>query len=758
MIEMSEQAIVEKKSIEIPFDFDPFQLEAFEAIDKGNHTLVSAPTGCGKTQVAYYLIEKKKGKKVIYTCPIKALCNEKYSDLTKKYDDIDIGLMTGDIILNPDGNLIIMTTEVLLNLINSKDVEDFCPSGIIFDEAHYLNDEGRGHVWEKCIITSVKKYDCQMVLLSATIGNTDDIIHWLNEINPHRECVNIVKTERPVPLREYVIDNTKCRNFEKKIKCDDSEVEVEYEVSNVTNDPNPEQYNLLPLNYENYNDVKKYWNELGECNYSIYYELQTLCNQINSNPILGMPAIIFVISKKKCEDLAHNIDQSYITTEERKIILNFYDKKLEKYKCCLQFGFLRRCLEKGIAYHHSGLIPNIREAVELLIKQKLIKLVFATETFAVGLNFPVKTVVITGMNKPCENGFRNFTVSEYKQMAGRAGRRFLDDYGNVIIWLYLNKNIRKVNRYPEWIEINYIINGSVDNISSQFMIEPRYVLSNIDTYGDISLKSFKLYDKKANDYCAQIPEKFVKLYDIEKNIQEYSKKGISYIDKNYNKLWKKLKENDQNEYKQMLKDIQSMSIKTEVDIFNEIQNDITHFLLYHNFIVKNDGNYSLTSKGELAINFNEINSIIFVNHYEEIFKKKEYIIPILSMFIDDGFKLRRDEIIVWEIEDIEEWEYLINNNYNEYINKVPKWTFYPKNFLIVNEWLMNPKITIDEISLNFDCDIGLIIRILIKMYQIVDELLINLVKINKTDYYEFLLENKNLLLRPPLTIESLYIN
>ena len=191
---------------------------------------------------------------------------------------------------------------------------------------------------------------------------------------------------------------------------------------------------------------KKYWERLEQYGYSEKFELETLCNQISSDPKLGIPAIIFCFSKKQCESNAQSIEESsFISVEERTEILRFYDSNLREFKDCSQYIQLRKVIEKGIAYHHSGLIPKIREVVEFLIKNKLIKIVFATETFAVGLNFPVKTVVFTSFSKPTERGFRFLTVSEYKQMAGRAGRRFLDLFGNVIFMFF---NTKPKNKFP----------------------------------------------------------------------------------------------------------------------------------------------------------------------------------------------------------------------------------------------------------------------------------------------------------------------
>jgi len=481
-------------SIKTKYELDTFQLEACENIDNGFNILVSAPTGSGKTAIAEYAIEftKKKNSllQIIYTCPIKSLCNEKYRDMvishTSANTNYTIGLMTGDIIINPDGDIIIMTTEVLYNLITNKEKE-FNPGCVIFDEAHYINDDGRGHIWEKCIIYSLEKYDSLLVLLSATIGNIDTLMDWLNNINENKKFKKVIKTLRPVPLREYLIDNAKIRNFKKKVNENESEEKLI-----VTDDPAEELYELLELNDLNYTKVKKYWSKLEEFNYSIRFELQTLCNQIASNPNLGVPAIIFVLSKNKCIDFAEMCTSVYVNFQEQNQILHFYDENLKEFETNSQYINLRKIISKGVAYHHSGLIPKIREVVEFLIKNKLIKIVFATETFAVGLNFPVKTVVLTSLNKPSEKGFRNLYVSEYKQMAGRAGRRFIDQYGNVILWLYNDKPKHKFP-YPSWNEINSIIAGPVNNVTSKFVIEPNYLLKNLDYYKNITLKTFKYY-------------------------------------------------------------------------------------------------------------------------------------------------------------------------------------------------------------------------------------------------------------------------
>jgi superfamily II RNA helicase len=715
------------------YNLDTFQLEACDCIDKEINVLVSAPTGSGKTAIAEYSIEKTKEKypdgKIVYTCPIKSLCNEKYYDMCISYNKINqelntnyqIGLMTGDIIINPDADIIIMTTEVLYNLTVSK--EDFKPKCVIFDEVHYINDESRGHIWEKCLISCLLSWDCYLTLLSATIGNIDSLITWLNSINLKKTFKKIVKTERPVPLKEWVI-------------ADEAKL----------------------ITGETYEETKKYWIKREKDGYSVKHELERLCKKIqltlDDDPELnvwfGVPAIFFVLSKNKCIELAEMVSINFANPEEQIEILKFYDYNLKEFSSCSQYINLRKVISRGIAYHHSGLIPKIREVVEFLMKRKLIKVVFATETFAVGLNFPVKTVVMTSLIKPTENGFRNLQVSEYKQMAGRAGRRFIDTVGHVIFWFYPYCNLK--DAYPNWATINSIINGPVNSIDSKYLIEPNYIIKNINNnktriYTD---NSFKFYnsDKEIKNNKVIIPDKFKKLYDIELKIREFNEIGISYTDKNYKKILQKLSKQDKCEYDEFIKNIFNKT-KTEYENFIEWETFIIDFLIKHELIERDDK--KLTTKGEIALKFNEINPVLFINEFEKIFENKDNILPILSMFIDDGKKKDVTN------NNLEYWDKLIYGEYKSFVNVCPKWNYYPINFLIIKEWLDDENITLDEISINYDLDIGIIVKILIKMYQIAEELIQNLTHINMADLSEYLNKQKQLLIRHPLKIESLYI-
>jgi superfamily II DNA/RNA helicase len=743
------------------YTLDAFQEEACECIDKGINVLVSAPTGSGKTAIAEYSIERTKEKypegKIIYTCPIKSLCNEKYYDMVGSYEKINkemgttytIGLMTGDIIINPDADIIIMTTEVLYNLImgahkeKDKKILDtekidtekidtetgskiFEPKCVIFDEVHYINDDSRGHVWEKCIISCLLGWDCYLTLLSATIGNIDSMIAWLNSINPAKKFKSIVKTERPVPLKEWIV-------------CDKA---------------------ILPISGENYERTKKYWIKQEKDGYSVGHELNKLCKLIeltNDDDAelelwFGMPVIFFVLSKIKCIELAEMVTHTFTTYEEHNHIMTFFDHNLKEFSNCSQYVNLRKIIGKGIAYHHSGLIPKIREVVEFLIKRKFIKVVFATETFAVGLNFPVKTVVMTSLTKPSELGMRNLEVSEYKQMAGRAGRRFIDKVGHVIFWFYPYCNVK--DPYPLWSIVNLVINGPINSVESKYLIDPNYIIKTIGQnrsriYTDNSFKFYK--ENKTISSSPTVSDKFKKLFDIELKTREFEKLGISYVDKSRKKLFQKLSKDEQNEFNLLVKQTFSKS-KSQYENFIDWETDIIDFLKSSDLVTQSDEKYCLTTKGEIAICFNEINPVIFANEYPKILESSEDILPILSMFIDDGKKNNsnpRNSIVDY-------WEKLLYSKYSAYVEKCPKWNFYPTNSFLINDWLSDTSITLDQLSIDYEIDIGIIVKILIKMYQLAEELIKNLEKINRADLADYLNGQKQLLIRHPLKIESLY--
>lgn len=353
-------------------------------------------------------------------------------------------------------------------------------------------------------------------------------------------------------------------------------------------------------------------------------------------------------------------------------------------------------------------------------------------------------------------------------MAGRAGRRFLDLCGNVIIMLFGSKTIKtnsNLNPYPKWIEISNITNGKLPNIQSKYISEPNYILKNIETnfYREMSCKSFKYY-KSIKSNKIEIPKKYSNLYLIDKKIKEFASNGISYNDKNYSKLLNKFTKAEQTEYKKLLNQVFNNKL-SELEIQNNLEDTFRDFLLSNDFIQKISNNYFLTLKGNLAIKFNETNSIIFSNNIDKILSNSSNIIPILSLWIDDGFK----SINYIPDRDLQlELDYWTNQMtlYSNYIGFYPKWTFWINNYPVIKYWLELPNNSsyntipneLDHISEYFQIDLGTFVKILIKLYQVVGELLDNLNSINRPDLFDKLFQNKEKLIRHPLKIESLYVN
>ena len=747
------------------YTLDEFQRVANHYIDQSINgsinILVSAPTGSGKTAIAEYGIKNCKIKdpkaKIIYTCPTKSLSNEKYYDMVNSWTklnleldtDYKIGLITGDQVINPDADILIMTVEVLYNIQKCSKKETI--SCVIFDEFHYINDDTRGHIWEKCIINCLTDYSATIILLSATIGNIDMVINWLNSVMPGKTFIPIVKTGRPVPLRTWIIDPWKPNPEINGVRINDTWT--------------PYKDNILELTELNYYTVKKKWENFLNINQSLNRMCQLIQLSTEDDAELkiwfGLPAIFFVLSKKKCQLLASLVESTFVTVSESDSILSFYDYHLRGYETFEQYIEIRKLVERGICYHHSGLMPIVREVIEFLIKKKLIKIIFATETFAVGLNFPVKTVVLTSLIKPSDGGKRNLYVNEYMQMAGRAGRRHVDTVGHIIHWyqpMFVNTRYT-INKYPSWNDVNIVVNGKVEGVYSKYLIDPNYVLQSIEM-DKCTSNSFKFH--KLNKIIQNIDDKvpisknIKSLLDIEDKIEEFGKAGIKYVDKSFKKLLQKLTITEKTEY-ELLKEKRKPKDKNEYEKIIDYRNYIIAFLQTHEFvkyeIVENI--YVLTEKGKLSKEMTEINPIIFIMDMEYILSDVLKIIPILSMFIDDG-KNCKDIIMCHQIEYFS--QKIINKTgiYYPYMD-CPKWKFYPNNYNLMNDWINSEEVlTIDHVSKKYGMDSGTIIKILVKMYQITEELISNLNKINKADIAEILNQKKILIIREPVKLESMY--
>lgn len=468
----------EEEFAKFPFDLDSFQKHSIASINNDKNVLVTAFTGSGKTLVAEYAIMKslEHKKKIIYTSPIKSLSNQKFYEFKQKFPDASVGIMTGDIKFNPFGNIIIMTTEILRNMlykINNRGESDTLNIDIdlnkevdtvVFDEIHYINDVERGKVWEECIIMLPKHI--KLVMLSATIDKAAEFATWIYKVR--ERGISLIPTfKRYVPLKHYFY-----LHGESKDK--DTPLDL---ISNKLVDILDENGKFYKENYHKLVGVKR--------NYDKYIKKQHYKKNGIFGPVVDFlieknlcPALFFVFSRKKCEEYATCIFKSLISAEEQHLVEKTIEKQLmklpdyQKYLNLEQFHNIKTLLSKGIAIHHSGLIPVFKELIEILFSQKLIKVLFATETFAVGVNMPTKTVLFTELRKRDNTSYRVLLPQEYTQMAGRAGRRGLDKVGYVIHLPNLFEELTT-------LEMETMMSGKSQHIVSKFTIDYQFVLKTM---------------------------------------------------------------------------------------------------------------------------------------------------------------------------------------------------------------------------------------------------------------------------------------
>ncbi|MBS3136198.1 DEAD/DEAH box helicase [Candidatus Woesearchaeota archaeon] len=416
---------------------DDFQIRAIRQIENNNSVVVSAPTGTGKTLIADYTISKflNAKRRVIYTAPIKALSNQKYKDFTKDYGKEMVGIMTGDIVINPEAPLLVMTTEIYRNMLLTHDAVISYVSYVIFDEIHYISDPERGTVWEESIIFSPQ--NIRYLCLSATIPNAAEFAEWISSIKAHPVIV-VDYDKRAVPLKHYVYD--------KSIGLFKTE---DLAVSGIQ--PNPL---IRGQNTADHMDVVR---------------------QLKDK----MPAIFFVFNRKNCEKFARELskDKDYTTKQQKAEIISYTREHVSKEVSQMNsYARLKSCIVKGVAYHHAGLLPNLKEIVEGLFEKGLIYVLYATETFAVGVNMPAKTVCFNSLEKYDGISFRYLNSKEYFQLAGRAGRRGIDKEGTVIALID--------RRRADVARIKQLVTKDIEPIVSEFRLSVNTVLNLVKNHND----------------------------------------------------------------------------------------------------------------------------------------------------------------------------------------------------------------------------------------------------------------------------------
>lgn len=439
---------------------DPFQEEAIGWIDKEHSVLVSAPTGAGKTLIAESAIAKalSRNETVIYTAPIKALSNQKYRDFRAQYGNDHVGILTGDVSINAEAPIVVMTTEIYRNSL-FENLDRIKKVGwVIFDEVHYLDDPERGTVWEEALLFT--PLEIRILALSATVPNVGELADWIRSIH-ERPIAVIEESHRPVPL-EFI--------FQCQGKILDSTARLRSE------------------GYFNRDD----WRLSSRERRRGFRPMRAKANRLDHliKHLIDqnrLPAIYFVFGRRRTEIFAWEAAAfDFLTGAEREKIVSLYDSLLEKYDLVNEKSAqdIRPLIEQGISYHHAGMLPTLKEVIEQLFTSRLIKLIFTTETFALGINMPARSVILDELEKFYGTGFRHLKTRDFYQMAGRAGRRGMDERGFVYVRIHPNDI-----PYPE---VERVLFGKNEPIRSQFNAAYATLLN---LYRDLGRNLVRIYPR-----------------------------------------------------------------------------------------------------------------------------------------------------------------------------------------------------------------------------------------------------------------------
>jgi len=405
-----------------PFPYDPFQQRAIDVIDRDTSLFVSAPTGSGKTVLADYVIERSltRHERVIYTAPIKALSNQKFRDFTARHGD-QVGIMTGDVTINPRAPLIIMTTEIYRNTLLEDPARLAAYRWVIFDEIHYLDDPERGTVWEEAILFTPPHIN--LLALSATIPNVEELAQWIRTV--HQRPVDVIEEHtRPVPLTVlFQCQNTIFKHHQ-DLKQDG------YRGA---------EHGMRPRHHRRYGQR---WTVPAN-------RIDKLIRELQDHD--RFPCIFFTFGRRRTEELAWEISgMSLLAPEERAALRATFEDLCQRFHLThdRSIAALRHLIDRGVGYHHAGMLPMVKEVLERCFTSRLMKLIVTTETFALGINMPARSVILDTLKKRSDSGFELLRRRAFLQMSGRAGRRGMDEAG----FVYLRVNPTHVT-YPEVLRL-----------------------------------------------------------------------------------------------------------------------------------------------------------------------------------------------------------------------------------------------------------------------------------------------------------------
>ena len=723
-----------------------------------------------------YIINLKKNKRIIYTTPIKTLSNQKFLELKEKFGKDEVGILTGDIKFGAQNSILVCTTEIIRNILMSnstnRDININEVDKIIYDEIHMCNDKSRGHVYEECI--TMQPSEVQIIGLSATIDNQIEFGTWLGDVK--KKPMNLIPTtHRVVPLTHYYY------NFE------DNEL-VEF---------------VTPKNkFINYHKITKKTEIINKL-------INPFCQFLKDKSLFN--TLFFIFSRKKTEKICKMINTSLVTSEESAEILNIFDFEISKHKSTyentLQYNELRKLCSKGIAYHHSGVVPILKEVIEILFSKGLIKILICTETFSVGVSMPTKTVVFLELNKFADGEKRFLRSDEVRQMAGRSGRRGLDKTGTVII-LPVDKLLKQQ-------QLSSIMTGKSSAIKSKFHFSYNFILKLLHDSQDKDLFDFigksLMSLEQENDLNGYMLELLELKDEIKKEEDKFNNKDMldkcleyDKINNLLNQKNKKIKQNQIKKYKSQIKQIKNypgfdnyyknfLSFNKKYDKINSIEkstkylktsnkydiNNILNFLaknkyieienpikLSYNSFIDHYKDFRLSIKGLIASEMSEANEIIFT----EIIHQKlldtlnpEDIVAVMSLFIQerdediDFLELKLPKYLKEVLNKINAISYnmsLMEENYNIYIET--DWSLFLGFIEPAYFWAKGKPISyIYNLTEIYD---GNFIKNIIRINNIINDLKI-ICEITNNDILQKKIESiETMLIREQVTVESLYVS
>lgn len=787
------------------FEFSDFQTKACLSIVQDKHVLVTAHTGSGKTLPAefsiYYNI-KIKGKKVIYTSPIKALSNQKYKEFSIKFPDIEVGILTGDIKHNPTADLLIVTTEILQNhcfktknkglyLDFNIDLENELGS-VVFDEVHYIDDAERGTVWEQTIILLPEHVP--FVMLSATIGKKEHFANWISSITK-KEVTICSSDKRVVPLVFYeffAIPDKYIKNIKEKSKKEMFIKKTNSNLNILKKDGNY-YYNHLSL-------TKKCTNELIKDKFRIHdkFVINKCLETLKQKDMF--PCLLFVFSRKQVENISKQIFVDLFLPDEKDymvkpIFTKMIVKKLVNWKEYVNLPeceFYINLLEKGIGIHHAGMLPVFREIIEMMYEQKYIKVLIATETFAIGLNMPTRTVIFNSLFKHDGNQMRLLQSHEFTQMAGRAGRRNIDKIGHVIL---LTNNYQP----PGESEYNILFHNKPKVITSKFRITYNLILNYLENFTKVDFVEMIQKSLMNTDIVNQINSSNDEIKKLETNITEiYSILDDNIVSnfENYEKLRNKFTMSSNKEKKKTKKEITLIenssyfckyeTYKNYVELTSRLKNEkniVNYASTYIETqvhvlfdILKTNGyvNESMeaTPMGLNASYIHELPCLVFCDLYAYCNKFGKYsesqIVCLLSVFyelkVKDDYKTHYPSTMKKEFAFIEErLNYYKDKELPSELYITTKFNIQYDLVVYVEKWFNNIE-TIDDTrfffhELNNELDIftGDFIKCCMKMVNMCNELIVFAENDNNYSFLEKINSIQRKLQKSIVSNKSMYV-